>query len=148
MVSHRLWESISVIDQGWFIQRWSRELTWIDDMVIPCPLLHLDSLPPTPPQPIYNIPYPLPTAIMENPNSYLSFRSTHTRRIRSRTLQCSRLVAREWGSSWALCSSSRSSLGGSAKPCIFTSTSCKTYYQFIIFLSTWLYLLWIYILLS
>jgi hypothetical protein len=36
-----------------------------------------------------------------NPNSYLSFRSTHTKRIKSRALQCSRLVVREWGSSWA-----------------------------------------------
>ena len=26
---------------GWFIQRWSRELTWIDDVAIPCPLLYL-----------------------------------------------------------------------------------------------------------
>ena len=38
-------------------------------------------------------------------------------------------------------SCSRSSLGGSTKPYIFISTSCKTYYQFIIFLSTWLCLL-------
>jgi hypothetical protein len=37
---------------GRFIQRWSGELTQIDDVAIPCPLLHLDSLPPTPPQPI------------------------------------------------------------------------------------------------
>ena len=50
---------------GRFIQRWSRELTWIDDVVIPCPLLHLDSLPPTLPQPIYSSPYPLPRAIWE-----------------------------------------------------------------------------------
>jgi hypothetical protein len=35
------------------------------------------------------------------PNSYLSFRSTHTMRVRSRTLQCSRLVVGVWGSSWA-----------------------------------------------
>jgi hypothetical protein len=34
------------------------------------------------------------------------------------------------------CLSSEYSLGGSIKPCIFTSTSCNTYYQFIIFLST------------
>ena len=45
---------------GRFIQRWSRELTGIDDVVIPCPLLHLDSLPPTLPQPIYSSPYPPP----------------------------------------------------------------------------------------
>ena len=30
---------------GRFIQRWSRELTRINDVVIPCPLLHLYSLP-------------------------------------------------------------------------------------------------------
>ena len=35
---------------GWFIQRWSGELMRIDDMVIPCPLLHLESLPSTPPR--------------------------------------------------------------------------------------------------
>jgi hypothetical protein len=46
------------------------------------------------------------------------------------------------------CSGSGSSLGGLAKPYIFTSSSYKTYYQFIIFLSIWLCLLWIYILLS
>ena len=78
----------------------------------------------------YILPYTLLLEnILGNPNSYLPFRSTHTRRIRSRTLQCSRLVARELGS----CSSYKFSLGGSEKPCIFTSTSCKTYYQFIIF---------------
>jgi hypothetical protein len=26
---------------GWLIQQWSRELTWIDAVAIPCPLLHL-----------------------------------------------------------------------------------------------------------
>ena len=37
---------------GWFIQRWSRELTWIDDVVVPCPL--------------YKAPYtPLPRAILK-----------------------------------------------------------------------------------
>ena len=35
---------------GQFIQRWSRELTRIDDMVIPCTLLLLESLPITPPR--------------------------------------------------------------------------------------------------
>jgi hypothetical protein len=35
---------------GWFIQWWSRELTQIDDMAIPCPLLHLNSLPPVAPE--------------------------------------------------------------------------------------------------
>ena len=53
---------------GQFIQRWSRELTRIDDVAIPClllhldslPLLHLDSLPPTLPCPIYNSPYTPP----------------------------------------------------------------------------------------
>ena len=34
---------------GRFIQRWSRELTWIDDVAIPYPLLLLESLPITPP---------------------------------------------------------------------------------------------------
>ena len=68
---------------------------------IPCPLLHLNSLPPTPPRPIYSSPYPPHLRHLGNPNSYLSFRSTHTMRIRSRALQCSRLVAWEWGSSWA-----------------------------------------------
>jgi hypothetical protein len=38
----------AVLDQ--FIQWWLRELTWIDDVVIPCPLLLLDFLPPTPPE--------------------------------------------------------------------------------------------------
>jgi hypothetical protein len=40
-VSHCLWESISIVDQGRFIQQWSRELMLINDVVIPCPLLHL-----------------------------------------------------------------------------------------------------------
>ena len=53
------------------------------------------------------------------------FGSRNTRRNKSRALQCSRLVARERGSSWATCPSSGSSLGGSVKPCIFNSTSCK-----------------------
>jgi hypothetical protein len=41
--------------------------------------------------------YPPPWSYPENPNLYLSSRSTHTRRIRSRALQCSRLVARSKG---------------------------------------------------
>jgi hypothetical protein len=45
---------------GWLIQRWSRELTRIDDLTIPCSLLNLDSLPATPPRPIYTNPYTLP----------------------------------------------------------------------------------------
>ena len=68
---------------------------------IPCPLLHLDSLPTTRPRPIYSSPYPPPYSHLKNPNSYLSFRSRHTGRIRSRALQCSRLVAQECGLSWA-----------------------------------------------
>jgi hypothetical protein len=35
---------------GRLIQRWSRELTRINDVTIPCPLLYLDSLPGTPPR--------------------------------------------------------------------------------------------------
>ena len=93
---------------------------------------------------IYSL-VPPPQRHLGNPNSYLWSRSRHMRRNRSRTSQCSRLVAREWGSSWA---HAQVPDLVSAKPCIFTSTSCKTYYQFIIFLSTWLCLLWIYILLS
>ena len=34
---------------GRFIQRWLGEMTWIDDVAIPCPLLLLESLPVTPP---------------------------------------------------------------------------------------------------
>ena len=45
---HVLLPTVYTIDSkvvlGRFIQRWSRELMWIDDVVIPCPLLHLDSL--------------------------------------------------------------------------------------------------------
>ena len=50
---------------GQFIQRWSRELTRINDVVILCPLLFLDSLPPTLPWPIYSSPYPLSRAILK-----------------------------------------------------------------------------------
>ena len=64
-VSHHLWESISAVDQGQFIQRWSRELTWIDDMVIPCPLLHLDSLPLLYHGLYIAAPTPLPRAILK-----------------------------------------------------------------------------------
>ena len=57
LISHRLSESISAIDQGRFIQRWSRELTRINDVVIPCPLLYLG---------IYiAAPTPLTTAILK-----------------------------------------------------------------------------------
>jgi hypothetical protein len=42
-----------------------------------------------------------PSSDPRNPNSYLSSISTYTKGIRSRALQCSRLVAREWRSSWA-----------------------------------------------
>jgi hypothetical protein len=51
--------------------------------------------------PLYIRPYIPSLRSSWKPNSYLSFRSTHTRRIRSITFQCSRLVAREWRSSWA-----------------------------------------------
>ena len=56
-----------------FIQQWSRELMWIDDMAMPCPLLHL--------------PYirsPLPPLGGHHPiESHLSFRSRYTTREKS-----------------------------------------------------------------
>ena len=66
----------------------------------------------------------------------ISFRSRHTGRNRSRALQCNRLVAWEWGSSWA-----------------HVQVSDLVYLHFhiswdfiiiILFLSIWLYLIWIY----
>ena len=55
-IAHRryvLLPTIYTIDSkvvlGRFIQWWSGEMTWIDDVAIPCPLL-LESLPLTPPQ--------------------------------------------------------------------------------------------------
>ena len=51
---HVLLPMIDIVDSkavlGWFIQQWSGELTRIDDVAIPCPLLLLDSLPLTPPR--------------------------------------------------------------------------------------------------
>ena len=68
---------------------------------IPCPPTPPRFLAPYSTSAYIRVPRPPPWSHPRNPNLYLSFRSTHTRRIRSRTLQCSRLVAREWGSSWA-----------------------------------------------
>jgi hypothetical protein len=54
---------------GRFIQQWSREVTRIDDMVVPWPLLHLS---------LYKDPLP-------SPGGHLSFRlRLNTRRIRAR----------------------------------------------------------------
>jgi hypothetical protein len=39
-----------------FIQRWSREVMWIDDVAIPCPLLHL---------PYIYLPLPPPSVDLE-----------------------------------------------------------------------------------
>ena len=51
---HVLLPTIYTVDSkvilGRFIQWWSGELTWIDDVAIPCPLLLLESLPITPPR--------------------------------------------------------------------------------------------------
>ena len=51
---HVLLPTIYTIDSkavlGRFIQQWSGELTRIDDMAIPCPLLLLESLLLTPPR--------------------------------------------------------------------------------------------------
>jgi hypothetical protein len=70
---------------GRLIQRWSRELTRIDDVVIPCLLLHLNSLPATPPRPVYTSPTPVPRAISETLIHIHLFGSRHnTKRIRVR----------------------------------------------------------------
>jgi hypothetical protein len=50
---------------GRLIQRWSKELTRIDDVAIPCPLLHLDSLLATPPRLYIPTPTSLPRTIPE-----------------------------------------------------------------------------------
>ena len=50
---HVLLPTIYIVDSkavlGRFIQRWLGEMTWIDDVAIPCPVLLLESLPLTPP---------------------------------------------------------------------------------------------------
>jgi len=77
-VSHQLKDQINAVVSSWFdprVQNWC--------------------------YPYIYSPVPPPWRHLGKPSSYLSSRSTHTRRNRSRTFQCSRLVAREWGSSWA-----------------------------------------------
>jgi len=77
---------------GRFIQRWSGELTRIDDMAIPCPLLHLEYLATTPPWFLANtLPPPYIKAPRPPPRGYLIQDRGNNKRDISTTLSRCRI---------------------------------------------------------